>query len=87
MNTEHPLSENAANEALAVSCVSPTASLNDALNAATHQQEVHAVHVGLSADKRLVGALDSACNRRVTGSDWLRNFLSGDGGTQVGYKH
>lgn len=30
----------------------------------------------LSRDKRLVGALDSACNRTVTGSTWLTGFLN-----------
>ena len=29
----------------------------------------------LSSDKKLVGALDSACNRTVTGSTWLSGFL------------
>ncbi|CAK8990108.1 unnamed protein product [Durusdinium trenchii] len=29
----------------------------------------------LSADKMLVGALDSACNRTCTGTEWLNNYL------------
>ena len=31
--------------------------------------------IGLTADKRLVGALDSACNRTCTGPDWLHGYL------------
>ena len=31
---------------------------------------------GLSRDKRLVGALDSACNRTCTGPEWLSSFLT-----------
>lgn len=37
-------------------------------------QEVNSV-AGLATDKRLVGALDSACNRTCTGPDWLSSFL------------
>ena len=36
-------------------------------------KEVNAL--GLALDKRLVGALDSACNRTCTGMDWLNSFL------------
>ena len=39
----------------------------------------HEVHAGgtpqLMSDKRLVGALDSACNRTCTGSTWLQGYL------------
>ena len=39
-----------------------------------HPQEVN-VAGKLSADKMLVGALDSACNRTCTGTEWLNNYL------------
>ena len=32
--------------------------------------------VGLSADKSLVGALDSACNRTCAGEQWIREYLA-----------
>ncbi|CAK9052098.1 unnamed protein product [Durusdinium trenchii] len=80
MNTEHVVADPAllpavdGNEALAVSCVSRNLKLSDVFHA-PNSKEVHAVHTGLTADKRLVGALDSACNRTVTGSEWLHSFL------------
>ena len=47
-------------------------SFAEALEADT-PNEVHSV---LSVDKRLVGALDSACNRTVCGQHWLDGYLS-----------
>ena len=52
-------------------------SLDEALNE-FHKRpsEVHATsEPSLSWDKRLVGALDSACNRTCTGITWLSNYL------------
>ncbi|CAK9107883.1 unnamed protein product, partial [Durusdinium trenchii] len=80
MNTEHVVADPTllpavdGNGALAVSCVSRNLKLSDVFHA-PNSKEVHAVHTGLTADKRLVGALDSACNRTVTGSEWLHSFL------------
>lgn len=39
-----------------------------------HPQEVN-VAGKLAADKMLVGALDSACNRTCTGTEWLNTYL------------
>ncbi|CAK9100240.1 unnamed protein product [Durusdinium trenchii] len=80
MNTEHVVADPTllpavdGNGALAVSCVSRNLKLSDVFHA-PNSKEVHAVHTGLTADKRLAGALDSACNRTVTGSEWLHSFL------------
>ena len=76
LNTEHVVEDipPESHEALAVTCVSKNLSVGEALHAAP-QREVHAVSLGLSNDKKLVGALDSACNRTVTGNEWLQGFL------------
>ena len=78
LNTEHLVGADhiaeETNETLTVSCVSRHMSLKEALNS-NHTKEVLAT--GLSDDKRLVGALDSACNRTVSGSEWLQCFLRG----------
>ena len=78
LNTEHMVGADhiaeETNETLTVSCVSRHMSLKEALNS-NHTKEVLAT--GLSDDKRLVGALDSACNRTVSGSEWLQCFLRG----------
>ena len=81
LNTEHlverepPLAEEP-HEAFAVSCVSRrNRSLGEVLESpSTPAREVHAVG-NLSCDKRLVGALDSACNRTVAGPQWLISYL------------
>lgn len=49
--------------------------LKEALDLGSHE-----VHAGgtpqLMSDKKLVGALDSACNRTCTGSTWLHGYLA-----------
>ena len=81
LNTEHQLDDvtlpSGTNEVLTVSNVPRAFSLSSALNAHLPVQEVQSVSSGLSADKLLVGALDSACNRTVTGPEWLHSFLQG----------
>ena len=80
MNTEHLVDETAvedgAHEILTVAVRPLSHSLAVALEAShTKPKEVDVAVVGLTADKRLVGALDSACNRTCTGPDWLRGYL------------
>ena len=81
LNTEHLIEDASApsgtNEVLTVSNVPRNFSWGSALNAEIPEQEVNSVSAGLSADKLLVGALDSACNRTVTGPEWLHGFLQG----------
>ena len=82
LNTEHTIEEKFEehpNEVLAVSSVGTlTKSFAVALEE-SHKtpKEVHAASSKMSLDKRLVGALDSACNRTCTGNEWLAGFLSG----------
>ena len=38
-------------------------------------KEVNSAVASLAGDKRLVGALDTACNRTCTGSTWLQSYL------------
>ena len=80
LNTEHVVDElppeDGPHEAFAVTCVRRNRSLGEVLNSNQSQppREVHAVGT-LSHDKRLVGALDSACNRTVTGPQWLITYM------------
>ena len=63
-----------AHEVMTTSRVSRPSTLAEAL------QGSHEVHVGqlasLSLDKRLMGALDSACNRTCCGSAWVEHYLA-----------
>ena len=85
LNTEHVAEAEAtippANEVLTVACTTRPAisdSLMRALDDAAVAKEVNAlVSAKLACDKRLVGALDSACNRTCTGPEWLSGFLDG----------
>ena len=82
LNTEHYIEEkpdDPPNEILVVSNVGAlTKSFAVALEESHKMpKEVHAASSKMSLDKRLVGALDSACNRTCTGSEWLAGFLSG----------
>ena len=85
LNTEHVvatdeemLKMNGANETLAVQHIPlmGQVSLSEAL-ASTKTEMASSVQQPdvLAKDKRLVGALDSACNRTVTGAVWLYGFL------------
>lgn len=80
MTTEHLIPEEGevenSNEVLAVT-VQPLAETVVAALEASHNQpkEVNLASIGLTADKRLVGALDSACNRTCTGPEWLQGYL------------
>ena len=49
-------------------------SLRDALESHSNELNAASPHV-LSWDKRFVGALDTACNRTVTGTTWLSTYL------------
>ena len=82
LNTEHVVEEldTQTNEVLAV--VSEPGLISDSLvqavNDAHGLREVNAMSPAiLACDKRLVGALDSACNRTCTGPEWLKGFLAG----------
>eukprot|EP00435_Cladocopium_sp_Y103_P020437 s757_g5.t1 len=55
--------------------ISPSGSLSEALTASPSPSLGKEPQPELARDKRLVGALDSACNRTVTGSTWLSGFL------------
>ena len=85
LNTEHVVEADEtvqpANEVLTVAC-SPRPAISDslmrALDDAAVAKEVNALtSAKLACDKRLVGALDSACNRTCTGPEWLSGFLDG----------
>ena len=55
----------------------PTSTLSEALSMQTSAAVPEKPqHLELASDKRLVGALDSACDRTVTGSTWLSGFLN-----------
>ena len=75
-NTEHSVEETEnVHEAMMVGA----GVIPDGLKLAFEQshiepKEVNVAH-GLTGDKRLVGALDSACNRTCTGTEWLNSFL------------
>ncbi|CAK9001568.1 Ankyrin-3 [Durusdinium trenchii] len=76
MNTEHT-DPDGSHEVLTVLC-SPqklTADFETAFNQSHMPKEVNLVQ-GLTKDKRLVGALDSACNRTCTGCEWLSSYLT-----------
>ena len=76
MNTEH-IDPDGSHEVLTVLC-SPqklTADFETAFNQSHMPKEVNLVQ-GLTKDKRLVGALDSACNRTCTGCEWLSSYLT-----------
>ena len=57
----------------------PSSVITPGLLAALDQSHVEPKEVNIAAsmarDKRLVGALDSACNRTCTGPEWLAGFL------------
>ena len=66
------------NEVLMVNAV-PKSAISPGLLAALEQSHMEPKEVNVTAsmalDKRLVGALDSACNRTCTGPEWLAGFL------------
>ena len=66
------------NEVLMVNAV-PKSAISPGLLAALEQSHMEPKEVNVTAlmarDKRLVGALDSACNRTCTGTEWLAGFL------------
>ena len=67
-------------DVLAVTCTCKplSAPLVNALEEShSEPKEVNLASLSLTADKRLVGALDSACNRTCTGPEWLSGFLQG----------
>ena len=77
LNTEvsPPVMEDGGHEVLAVGAFPMTNEFVAAFEQShLHPQEVN-VAGKLSADKMLVGALDSACNRTCTGTEWLNNYL------------
>lgn len=67
------------NEVMAVMMERPLSRpLVAALEAANAKpNEVNAASLRLTEDKRLVGALDSACNRTCSGPEWLSGFMRG----------
>ena len=66
-------SENAGHEVLTASRICNPSTLEEAL---MKSNEVHLGQLAtLSLDKRLMGALDSACNRTCCGSTWLDHYL------------
>ena len=77
LNTEHEEITTPDHEVMMLRHESPV--LTDAFLSTVQQfhepKEVNAL--GLALDKRLVGALDSACNRTCTGADWLKGYLRG----------
>jgi hypothetical protein len=81
MTTEHNVSESPAAEEEAHEVLTlAVPPLSQSLAAAVEEshmkpKEVNLSAIGLTADKRLVGALDSACNRACTGPDWLHGYL------------
>ncbi|CAK9089067.1 unnamed protein product [Durusdinium trenchii] len=66
--------ESLTHEVMTTSRISNPSTLAEAL------QRSNEVHVGqlasLSLDKRLMGALDSACNRTCCGSAWLEHYMT-----------
>lgn len=50
-------------------------SLSEALSSTQEDPPEASFAAGLARDKMLVGALDTACNRTVTGMVWLKGFL------------
>ena len=75
LNTEHgPLeAEEFGHEVLASSHLYGSISFEDAV---ARSNEVSNA-VSLSVDKKMVGALDSACNRTCAGSYWMETYLAG----------
>ena len=77
LNTEHV--EEAAGDGHEVLTVT-TNPLSQSFVAAledAHSVTKEALIAQLAEDKRLVGALDSACNRTCAGPDWLKGYLHG----------
>ena len=78
---EHEVIQTEANEAQKVLMISASCSppaLKRALDLSSARvAEVHATTAarGPSADKAVVGALDSACNRTCAGEPWIKNFV------------
>ena len=74
MAVDADVDDTPAHEVMTTSRVSRPSTLAEAL------QGSHEVHVGqlasLSLDKRLMGALDSACNRTCCGSAWVEHYLA-----------
>ena len=77
LNTEHvDEAEGESHEVLTVSAQPLSQSFVAALEDA-HSVTKEALIAQLAEDKRLVGALDSACNRTCAGPDWLKGYLHG----------
>lgn len=79
LNTEHavelvdqPGEADVVHEAMV--CSTRDVTLQEALSLSSRPTTT--VSPSLSADKRLVGALDSACNRTCTGEVWLKHYIS-----------
>lgn len=74
LSTEHEAeSQPVDNEVLMASSLPYGPTLGAALEGT--QEVAVASNTGLAADKSLVGALDSACNRTCSGSLWISQFL------------
>ena len=71
---DEPVEPNEVHAVFAVK-IFPRTSLSEALDASPAMPVGNEPQPELARDKRLVGALDSACNRTVTGSTWLSGFL------------
>ncbi|CAL1132431.1 unnamed protein product, partial [Cladocopium goreaui] len=77
LNTEHVDDvKGESHEVLTVSAQPLSQSFVAALEDA-HSVTKEALIAQLAEDKRLVGALDSACNRTCAGPDWLKGYLHG----------
>ena len=77
LETEH-VDAPSANDVLMVQHLSRDASWADVVGQFHKEptpKEINEVAVNLAKDKRLVGALDTACNRTCTGTGWLRSYL------------
>ena len=77
LETEH-VDAPSANDVLMVQHLSRDASWADVVDQFHKEptpKEINEVAVNLAKDKRLVGALDTACNRTCTGTSWLRSYL------------
>ena len=79
LNTEHQVEnvkdEPPIHEVQMVGLV-PHCTLSEALVADDAPPKVEKASLKLADDKRLVGALDSACNRTCTGPTWLNEFVA-----------
>ena len=74
--TDKVVADSQPHEVMVVSVQPLSASLAAAVEESHEKpKEVCLASLGLTADKRLVGALDSACNRTCTGPEWLNGYL------------